>query len=170
MYEIKNYIKKPHIIIDVAIDDQNVNNFFVDLTDREEIFKIKETLDPFYLEGAIALKWNDCPLFRVSQWDMLDQLWAYILNLFEEYLTEGRSSVFFPDQPIEIKMKKDNRKILLSIEDRTFLVSEVEFIHCMLNEAEVFFKTIEEYRLGNYSNELAQVERIRQRMLHNKIT
>jgi len=168
MYEIKNYIKKPNtpIVDPLQMNDQNKNDFFIELNNQEEMFKVKKILDPQYLEGAIVLKWNGYSLFNLSQWDLIDQLWAYVINLFEEYLSEGEASVFFPEQPIAIKMKKNNGHILLSVEDRTILVPELEFIQCMINEANVFFKTIEEYKLGDYSNELAQVERVREKILN----
>ena len=162
MYEIRNYLKKPDtIIVDpVKINEQNINDYFIELNDQATMRDVKEMLDSQYLEGALVLNWNGHTIFDLSQWDLIDQLWAYILNLFEEYLEKGESSILFPDQPIEIKMKKDNSRIILSVEDSVIQVPEIEFIRCMINEADVFFKTLMKYQLGNYENELEQVERI----------
>jgi hypothetical protein len=58
--------------------------------------------DPFYIYGVIDLRISGEQILSVEQWDLVDQLWAYIVD-GACHLARGESfSTFFPDQPLEL--------------------------------------------------------------------
>ncbi|WP_269774509.1 hypothetical protein [Bacillus siamensis] len=56
---------------------------------------MKSQLDTNYLSGAIILKYSEQELLDATMWDLVDQLWAYFLNLIEETIETGESETFF---------------------------------------------------------------------------
>ncbi|HEY0482321.1 MAG TPA: hypothetical protein VGD37_32595 [Kofleriaceae bacterium] len=58
--------------------------------------------DPDYIKGAIELSIDGVDIITRAEWDLVDQLWAYLVNGACE-LASGRSfATRFPDQPIEL--------------------------------------------------------------------
>jgi len=58
-----------------------------------------------YIEGGLELSIDGVPLITLEMWDYIDQLWEYIVDLFDRALATGSSAVFFPDQPIELTLQ-----------------------------------------------------------------
>ena len=67
-----------------------------------------ESLDPFYIEGAIELSVDNKMMINVSMWDYVDQLWAYIIDGVRKVSSGEKFSIYFPDQPIKIEMSPIN--------------------------------------------------------------
>jgi hypothetical protein len=60
-------------------------------------------VDPDYIEGAIEVRINGVDLITQEMWDYVDQLWEYLIDLVTQAVAGQEASVFFPDQPIEVK-------------------------------------------------------------------
>ena len=74
-----------------------VNEKFIPIQDYDG-----DLPDPDYIEGAIELTVNGVVLIDKSMWDLVDQLWAYIINGLID-VNEGKEfKTSFPDQPIEL--------------------------------------------------------------------
>ncbi len=97
--------------------------------------------DRFYIEGAIRM-WNGTEeILGLEQWDLVDQLWSYLLDGMEELLDgKGETSFSFPDQPLEMafKMVKGNG-LLIRVGTRKYIVDQKEFFSALLSAAEVFY-------------------------------
>lgn len=101
MFYIQSLILRPNKKInDLSILKNNIDDYFVPLSDIEGLKNIKSQLDSYYLSGAIILKYGEQDLLDVTMWDLVDQLWAYFLNLIEEVIETGESETYFPDQPL----------------------------------------------------------------------
>jgi hypothetical protein len=72
--------------------------------------------DADYIAGAIRLTVGDVDLLTVEMWDLVDQLWAYLVNGLVAVCKGEEFRTCFPDQPIEIVMKPDASKRRLSVE------------------------------------------------------
>ncbi|MFC7743159.1 hypothetical protein ACFQXA_22635 [Nocardiopsis composta] len=62
--------------------------------------------DPDHIDGAIVLSVDGEVFFDESLWDLVDQLWAYILNMLEELGEKDSAKTFFPDQPVELVFRR----------------------------------------------------------------
>lgn len=123
MLKINTYIKKKGIIK----TNDNMEDYFV-LVTSPEVFKLVN--DPCYMEGTLEIIWNDRLIVGIKQWDLIDQLWIYMINEICEILSGNKEVDFwFPDQPIAVKISDllngnamliiDDKKI---IEERKYLV------------------------------------------------
>ncbi|MEM6296808.1 MAG: hypothetical protein AAGA54_36415 [Myxococcota bacterium] len=55
-----------------------------------------------YIEGAIVLECDGVAVLDASMWDLVDQLWAYLIAGVEELQSARRFSTYFPDQPLKL--------------------------------------------------------------------
>ncbi len=58
--------------------------------------------DPDYINGVIDLRINGEQILGRPQWDLVDQLWAYIVNGACEVALKKSFSTYFPDQPLQM--------------------------------------------------------------------
>ncbi|MGQ8969450.1 hypothetical protein ACTXHM_20890, partial [Bacillus subtilis] len=78
MFYIESLILRPNKKInDLSILKNNIDDYFVPLSNIEGLKNIKSQLDSYYLSGAIILKYGEQDLLDVTMWDLVDQLWAY---------------------------------------------------------------------------------------------
>ncbi|MCK4258509.1 MAG: hypothetical protein KAX49_05995 [Halanaerobiales bacterium] len=153
IFTIKSYIKKPNTIIkDLTILNDNYKDFFAELGDEKAIEKIVKDIDTDYIEGAIYLKYNETILMDFTYWDIIDQLWAYMVNLVDDSLKNQETEFYFPDQPIKLQIKSlSNNFTLLSIESTTktqITLPKYDFYKAILESAKEFFLKTQEY-FGN---------------------
>ena len=157
--EINSYILKPGR---ETIPFKTYNDF-INVNNSKKLLEIEKELDDFYLDGAIEIKHETQIILDINNWDLIDQLWSYILNLIEEYLQNGKSRVYFPDSPNEIKLEKLNgNSMKLSIttdKERRIIQNEVEMIRTLLKESKNFFcnlSILKDYK----SDSLMEIERV----------
>ncbi|AHK48100.1 hypothetical protein AJ82_02855 [Bacillus velezensis TrigoCor1448] len=145
MFYIQSLILKPNKKIkDLSVLKKNVDDYFVPLNNTGELKNMKSQLDPNYLSGAIILKYGEQELLDVTMWDLIDQLWAYFLNLIEEAIETGESETYFPDQPLLLKMKSiSNDMLLFEIDEKQkVLLPKLDFFETLLKNAKSFFETM----------------------------
>ena len=114
--------------------------------------------DPEHIEGAIVLTINDVELITQEMWDYVDQLWEYLVDAVLG-AAEGREvTFFFPDQPIEVKVRPvwNGRGIDLEVRRRAVWrrtsTSMQEFTSRLCDAGEKFFRKM---RQANPSNKNA---------------
>jgi len=101
-----------------------------------------------YLEGALVLMINRQPIISELEWDILDQLWAYIVDGLEQLdqTQESEWSTYFPDQPIELRISRKGRNCEVVLKyDQVERRGRCEFAalrSALLTEAERFFRTL----------------------------
>ncbi|WP_163113869.1 hypothetical protein [Bacillus velezensis] len=176
MFYIQSLILNPNKKIkDLSVLKKNVNDYFVPLNNIEELKNLKSQLDPHYLSGAIILKYGEQDLLDVTMWDLVDQLWAYFLNLIEETIETGESETYFPDQPLLLKMKSiSNDMLLFEIDEKQkVLLPKLDFFETLLKNAKSFFETINfvlgescdyEYELNKIDELQAKIKNVRDLM------
>jgi hypothetical protein len=59
--------------------------------------------DPHYIKGILELSIDGQAIIARAEWDLVDQLWEYIVNGAEELAQHRSFSTRFPDQPIELR-------------------------------------------------------------------
>ncbi|HEX8113798.1 MAG TPA: hypothetical protein VF516_38970 [Kofleriaceae bacterium] len=74
--------------------------------------------DPDYIDGILELSIDGHAIITRNAWDLVDQLWAYIVDGAVE-LTQGRSfRTRFPDQPLELLFTLDASADTVTVELR----------------------------------------------------
>ncbi|TDU13621.1 hypothetical protein [Bacillus subtilis] len=165
MFYIESLILRPNKKInDLSILKNNIDDYFVPLSNIEGLKNIKPQLDSYYLSGAIILKYGEQDLLDVTMWDLVDQLWAYFLNLIEEAIETGKSETYFPDQPLLLKMKSiSNDMLLFEIDQKQkVLLPKLDFFESLLKNAKSFFETMNLFLEENcdYEYELNKIDEL----------
>ncbi|ATO30151.1 hypothetical protein RA13_20915 [Bacillus atrophaeus] len=145
MFYIQSLILRPNKKIkDFSVLKKNIDDYFVPLNNIGELKNMKSQLDPYYLSGAIILKYGEQDLLDVTMWDLVDQLWTYFLNLIEETIEKEESETYFPDQPLLLKIKSiSNDMLLFEIDQKQrVLLPKLDFFESLLKNAKSFFETM----------------------------
>ncbi|MGC6768017.1 hypothetical protein [Enterococcus sp. LJL51] len=145
-----------------AVSFKNKKDYFISIGDQAKLLKIKTKVNTNTLEGAIILKYFDEELLSFEEWDLLDQLWCYLIDMVEGYLKEGQAETYFPDQPIRISFKKLPGKQLLFTkegkEKSKWVLPEQLFLSVLLTAGFTFFEEIMAVFPVNYGIEKKQIE------------
>ncbi|WP_406589651.1 hypothetical protein [Bacillus atrophaeus] len=100
MFNIQSLILRPNKKIkDFSVLKKNIDDYFVPLNNIGELKNMKSQLYPYYLSGAIILKYGEQDLLDVTMWDLVDQLWTYFLNLIEETIEKEEAKLIFQINP-----------------------------------------------------------------------
>jgi hypothetical protein len=106
--------------------------------------------DREYIYGAVELSVNGITVLDQQLWDLVDQLWAYITNVMEEFSCTGRGSTYFPDQPISLSLQRaGRRKVTISVEAvnlprRSATTHIHELFEALCRQGEAFFSKMSE--------------------------
>lgn len=125
MIEVRSYLKSGAEFVDVERFDGNIK-------------------DSDYIDGALVLNVNGVELVNVKMWDLIDQLWVYLVDGLELVSRGKEFKTYFPDQPIELCVQPvSDSLVLVSVKIRSLvnqaLVSREEFISALASEAQRFF-------------------------------
>lgn len=172
LFICKSYLNIPETIIS-NLDEINDKweNYFIEISQKDKILQLSNKFDIDYLSGAIYLKYEDDVILDFRLWDYIDQLWAYILNLIEDFILKGSSETFFPDQPVKIIFKSMSYDyMIVVIESKnycTYVVPRQQFLNTLLDSSEYFFYNItESLKLDNshYSFEIGKIKELREKV------
>jgi len=169
MFVIKSYIHYPkRLITDLTKVKQNPSYFFIDINNTDEILQIKNDLDLFYIEGVLYLSYNNQTIMDFTYYDLIDHLWAYFLNMIEEYLETQKSEMSFPDQPLPMSMENlSNDYILFSINFVQWKLPKYEFFNALLHGAKDFFEKmilLIEEKNDTYQIQLKRIKSLQQQI------
>lgn len=93
--------------------------------------------DPKHIDGAIELTVDGIPLIVKEQWDLVDQLWIYIVNGVEKVVNGESYTSSFPDSSTELSLKltKTPNLIEMTIGDKTLAYNIQELGNALLDGA-----------------------------------
>jgi hypothetical protein len=112
-----------------------INNDFVSL--REFNGKLP---DKDYIEGAIVCRINDRDIFTTDHWDLIDQLWAYVVSGLSKVVQGEDYDSYFPDQPIRLRFEPISaRCVKVTIGDQSLKLDLPLFLSVMQRGAIEFF-------------------------------
>ena len=101
--------------------------------------------DVDYLEGAIVWKIGSVELLSESEWDLVDQLWAYIIDGTIQLLEKGRFETYFPDQPLRLAfMRQGDNEVEVVIGDRKRTVDREALIKSFADGGKRFFARMQD--------------------------
>jgi hypothetical protein len=96
--------------------------------------------DKNYIEGAIACCINGREIFKIDHWDLVDQLWTYIVDGLRKLDKGQKYEGFFPDQPLRLQLETVSSKhTLVTIGNQSIKVDSASFRSTMKEGALAFF-------------------------------
>lgn len=168
MFYVNTLISRPdRKISGLSLLKSNPEDYFVQINNTREVLNLENSLNFDYLNGAITLEYYEQTLLDVTLWDLVDQLWAYILNVIESLLNTGEGETYFPDQPVKLRLKSISGDLVLYEIEATdhikVAVPKNELITTLLEGADGFFKDMEKYFKGkcNYQYEINKIATLR---------
>lgn len=103
--------------------------------------------DPDYIEGAIELVVDGRTMIGRAEWDYVDQLWAYLVELVGTFEESGTAQTYFPDQPVSVTLGRiSDERALLTVQVganvRRASVGQAEFVGTIRRAAIEFFQAM----------------------------
>ena len=85
----------------------------------------KPVPDEYHIDGAIDLVINGKRLLGFEDWDLVDQLWAYLIDgLFSVFESGKPFQTFFPDQPLKLQISRATvSRLVFSVGDHSENIS-----------------------------------------------
>ncbi|SDW90269.1 hypothetical protein SAMN05444487_107156 [Marininema mesophilum] len=146
MFSIKSYIldipKMEHTSDEIFKNE--MHKFFIDVENCKELKRLEKTLDWWYLNGAIVLKYYDTPLLDFNKWDLVDQTWTYLVQMINELEEQQESFRTFPDMPVKLAMSNLNgsKNILFKVGMEKWILPKKEFVETIYLGAVHFFNSL----------------------------
>jgi hypothetical protein len=137
-----------------------------------ELLSIEEApakfLDPDYIDGAIIWAVGNKEILTPLHWDLVDQLWAYMLTGAQE-VADGKSfKCYFPDQPLRIQFDiVSHEKVRVNIGDDETTIDIATFFESILSGAETCFTALHKKLLSKkkpYDHQLAAISSLRKQI------
>lgn len=171
MFKIQTFIKIPSMQIDNLHEViENPNKYFINIDDEMEMKKYIKNIDLDYINGAITIEYYNNFIMDFSLWDLVDQLWSYLIQLVEDVVQTGYGMTDFPDQPVKIEMKVVSKDSLLFVLDEGKIMRELlpmkDFINALLKSAENFYSRFMAYLAKeiDFSYELNKIKAIQEQI------
>lgn len=122
-----------------------------------------------YIYGAIELVLDGVPVLDRRFIDLVDQLWAYLVEMMERAESDGQARTFLPDSPTEIVLGADRRTGRATVEVRSRdprrgSCGYAEFFTTMCAEARAFFQAMRRIAPGDaYDETVRRLDGLQQR-------
>ena len=145
MFKCKSYVLRPDYNSDWPYHPiDSPEKCFIEVTDTEKLKAFRGKYDLDYIDGAICIKYNDEVLIDFEYYDLIPDLWSYILNMTEDYLKTGYGETDFPDTPVQLEFKriKEGYMEYNLDNERIAILPEKEFFNMIVKESKLFFKNI----------------------------
>jgi hypothetical protein len=93
-----------------------------------------------YIDGAIEWKVGSEEIISLEHWDLVDQLWAYIINGLDHLTHSKDFETTFPDQPLRLRFRRrSSYSIEVTVGDTMRVVPADEFFAALHEGARHFF-------------------------------
>ncbi len=141
------------------------NNFLVEFIEKNRNKYVENGI--LLLEGSVIFSSNNKEIGQIPLFDDLPTIYSYYLNAIEEYMEHGVANFYYPSQPIEVRIEKQNaRQAKINIDEDSLVVNEQIFLESFINNSQNFFGILaNQLKLKNYQHELAQIENIKKRLV-----
>jgi hypothetical protein len=106
---------------------------------RSMVSGLARKLDQDNLEGALYFTVDGREILGEQEWDVIDSLLAYIINDIEAAIGGKEFTTYFPDQPLELKIKTVHDKVTISVNNKKAVVDREDFFRVLYSLCKRFF-------------------------------
>jgi hypothetical protein len=101
--------------------------------------------DVDYVEGAIVWTIQGVSLMSESQWDLVDQLWAYMIDGVIQLLDTGKFETYFPDQPLRLAFTaRSGNRVEVAVGEEKNIVDREALVTSLADGGKRFFWRMKE--------------------------
>ncbi len=165
MISIKSFLTIPtKKITNLDKISKKPHKYFIEITDKQKILEFKRKYNLEIIEGAIVIDFQNKTIMNFRHWDIIDELWASILDLIEAFnnSNDGYAEDWFPDQPCPIKFIAHEKELIqFHLGDSKWILPKEMFFFKLLEASELFFNSLIAYFPENkdwYQCELKKIE------------
>lgn len=124
--------------------------------------------DPRHIDGAIELTIDGNPLIVKEQWDLIDQLWIYIVNGMESVVGGESYTSSFPDSPTKLSLKPTGTANLIemTVGDKTITHNLQELGNALLDGAAHCLEELDRItkKSDSYQEELQKINQVKTKL------
>jgi hypothetical protein len=144
MFISHSFIKKPGTIIDkLDLLQGDPYKYFLNVSDCKSLLLIEQSLDWYYLDGAIQLFYHGNEIIGFRYWDLVDQCWLYLCDMVEEVDLNFKSERYFPDMPVPIKMTSVNQDLIhFQLDNNEWILPREAFKSAIFRGATNFYTSL----------------------------
>lgn len=146
---------------------KNPNSYLKNLFENEESFlsfiteQNKRRKNIFELDGVLRIKYKNKDIIPLDCYDDISTLLIYFLNALEECAMNKTAEFYFPDQPLNVKIKLEENFVILTFEESEYKLDKNLFLKEFLNISKLFFElVVNKLNYKSYENELIRIENI----------
>lgn len=159
------YILVPHTVEDLDDFVENPDKYLVDMYEAPEraadIWRNRLKRNPYGGEGLLQVAYYGIDLISASLWDNVASLWMDLVEVIDSFLQTGEGEGLFPGSPVPIHLRSKGRSTLFTVDEQTNVVDPKDFIPGMLDEAQRYFKWIQENIGTDESGDLGAINEVR---------
>ncbi|MEL1246296.1 hypothetical protein AAEO56_18625 [Flavobacterium sp. DGU11] len=157
MTDVEFYLKRPGVKI-TSFKDINSNYFkYFNLINVDDTVELQSD---YYIEGVIIFKKDNQFICDFTYYDLIDQLASYFITAIHKLMKQEINEIAFsfPDQPIEIRLKRKRNNYYFQIEEGKWY----EFpLAKFLDKSKLLFDKIDSFLNKNsYSHERNLIQEI----------
>lgn len=112
----------------------------------QNIYGYKGVLpDCDYVEGAIECTIKGQVIFNKEHWDLIDQLWIYIVDGLLMIQNGNEYDTFFPDQPLRLRIVPITKYLVeVTVGNKSMKIDRLAFVSTLASGAVEFFNAMRE--------------------------
>jgi hypothetical protein len=111
--------------------------------------------DPYYVEGAIELVVDGIEVIGQAEWDLVDQLWAYIADMLKQLREKNEVRTGFPDAARDLVIRRTSPgRVLVACESsnpRQAPAVEADLVRALAEAGIAFFEKVSKLLPENVS-------------------
>jgi hypothetical protein len=124
--------------------------------------------DPRHIDGAIVLVVDGVAIIGQEQWDLIDQLWIYIVNGLEQVVNGKTYQSSFPDSATELSLQPitTTHQIKMTVGDKSITHNSQELGNALLDGATHCLSELSRImgKPDAYRDELERISQIRAKL------
>lgn len=119
---------------------------------------------PGWSQGVLELHYGDVLLTDARNWDDVWPLWAYLVAMVDDYLSDGVGQCAFPTRDIHIVLRDRENETFFTVGDIELDVHRDSLVRQLLDAAEVFFTFVLETGENDAEDEIEFVAEVREKL------
>lgn len=117
---------------------------------------------PGWSTGVLELHYGEVLLTDARNWDDLWPLWAYLVAMVDDYLSDGVGQCSFPTRDVHVVLRDRDDSTFFTVGDIELDVHAPSLVTQLLDAAEAFFTFVHEAGEDAAEDELSYVAEVRE--------
>jgi hypothetical protein len=129
-----------------------------------ERWRVAREQSPGWSQGVLELHYGDVLLTDARNWDDLWPLWAYLVAMIDDYLSDGVGQCAFPTRDIHVVLRDRDNETFFTVGDIELDVHKDSLVRQLLDAAEVFFTFVLETGESAAEDEIEFIAEVREKL------